>query len=489
MFYRSSTKALLLLVALLLILAQISAAPASSAPEKRWLREIQLGRQALSETHYSAAIGHYQTAMAETVHLTEVHRAEVLGDIGVVYRTTFQYAKAEKNFSDAIEIFERHQPQSLGDLAATSANLAQTYLLERKVAPAEVILQAAKRAVEKRYGRHNFWFANLLNMSAQVAQAKADTCSAEADFTEALAILGEDPSYAISRAAVLTNVALLHLNLHDYAAAEREMTLSLKLYQALLPPDHPDRAVALGNMGLVLLARGNTAKGVSLLKQSVRLNEQIFGLHSLQVSNALENLGISAGKTGNYVVAEAYFLRALRIRLDHVGRESPLVAAILIDEAIMDTGRSHFENADKLLARAMAIQLKNFPPLDAEIGKIYRARGQWLAAQGRWAEAIKAHQLAVDILERFAGVVRLEAAAALDDIGQCYSYQGDHPSAVTAYQKSLDYKIAVLGRFNAELVGTLSRAAQELHATGAHEKARDYETQAEQIVRAQRGDN
>jgi tetratricopeptide (TPR) repeat protein len=479
-----TTRCLSILLALL-IAATALAAPTASTPEHRWRRDMELGRLAFYEARYTASEGYYRSALAEAARLTELHTAQTLGDLGVVVRTAYRYAEAEKLLQRAVEIYVRHAAQYPGDLFVASANLAETYRMQGKIGPAEAILQASQTAVENRFGRNHPIVANFLNVQGSLHQQKGDLCGAEGSFKDALVILGENPDYAASRATVLSNLALLYLGERKIKAAEENMELALQLFRKALGEDHPEIATAYGNLGAIRLAQGRLNEAAGLFTRCLQMRELHFGKNHPEVANALINLANLDAKRGNSALARLQLMRALKIRSLSFGFDSPMVADVLIHMAILETSAEKYTEAERLVRKAELIQQKRLQPQDPTMGRTFHVYGTLFVAQHRVNEAIASFSRAVAVLERFPGLTRLAAAESLESLATCFSIQGDHAQAERAYRRALEYKTPVLGQFNAELVRTLKGLAGELRHQGHPDDAVPYEDRATQIIQSQ----
>jgi tetratricopeptide (TPR) repeat protein len=58
----------------------------------------------------------------------------------------------------------------------------------------------------------------------------------------------------------INNLGNLYYSMRDYAKAEHFFQRALKVREKALGPDHPDTALALNNLALLYIARGEHAK-------------------------------------------------------------------------------------------------------------------------------------------------------------------------------------------------------------------------------------
>jgi tetratricopeptide (TPR) repeat protein len=141
-------------------------------------------------------------------------------DLGSLYLTKGDYAKAEPLFQRALEINEKVKGTEHQDVALLLNELGVLYYRQRSYAKAELSHQRALVIYEKALGAEHPDTATSLNNLARLYQIKGDYARAEPLFQRALAIcektLGaEHPKTAIP----LDNLAALYYSKSDVAKA------------------------------------------------------------------------------------------------------------------------------------------------------------------------------------------------------------------------------------------------------------------------------
>ena len=110
----------------------------------------------------------------------------------------------------------------------------------------------------------------------------------------------------------LNNLALLYVNMGQYAKAEPLYQRSLKIREAKLGPDHPDVAESLNNLANLYEDMGQYAKAEPLFQRSLKIRESKLGPDHPDVATSLNNLADPILHMGQYAKAEPLYQRALR---------------------------------------------------------------------------------------------------------------------------------------------------------------------------------
>jgi Tfp pilus assembly protein PilF len=129
---------------------------------------------------------------------------------------------------------------------------------------------------------------------------------------------------------------------------------SQQMYERLLElaPDDTWKAAALGNLGLIELARGNLDAAEDYLKRSLAINEELGRKEGM--AGSLGNLGLIEWTRGNLDVAEDYHRRSLAID-EELGHKVG-IAATLGNLGVIEGTRRNLAAAEDYLKRSLAIE-------------------------------------------------------------------------------------------------------------------------------------
>ena len=111
-----------------------------------------------------------------------------------------------------------------------------------------------------------------------------------------------------------------------YAEAQKLSERALVIREKILGSDHPQVALSLNSIGLLLNEQGNPAKAKQVLERSLAIREKAFGDDGLATANSLNSLGYLTRNQGSFNEARGYYERALSIVEKVTGAESPEAA-------------------------------------------------------------------------------------------------------------------------------------------------------------------
>ena len=148
--------------------------------------------------------------------------------------------------------------------------------------------------------------------------------------------------------------ATLH-NQRRFAEAEKKAREALALARSNLGAKHPDVAVSLANLAVILESEHQYDKLEPLLKEALEINEKALGPKDLEVAKSLTNLAGLYGYQENFAKAEPLYRRALEIREAALQPNDLLIARSLYDLASIERSMGKPAEAAPLLKRALAI--------------------------------------------------------------------------------------------------------------------------------------
>lgn len=159
-----------------------------------------------------------------------------------------------------------------------------------------------------------------LDQQGRASHSKGQLPEAEVAFTEALRLLRELFGSQHSHVAgALQNLARIRSERGAWEEAALLGKEALHIQQTLLGAEHPAVADALLNLSGHYYAAKNFAQAQDLLEQAMRLFEQHYGPHSMQVSTCLNNLGRLHESNGDPHLGAQLHEQAVNIRLDILG--------------------------------------------------------------------------------------------------------------------------------------------------------------------------
>jgi tetratricopeptide (TPR) repeat protein len=189
------------------------------------------------------------------------------------------------------------------------------------------------------------------------------------------------------------------------------------------------------------------------------LTEKELGANSEDLQVALMNLGISQYLSGDYVGAEASYLRAIELteasgrpRIERLTRANAGLAATYYAGKRYDLAVQRFETALKLSRRSEGLLSDAQLPL---LDKFSSA----LTELGRYADAEQLQRYSLRVVERKYGERDPRTAPTLEKIGRWYARVGAYEQAHGFLRRAIDIVEDAEGPRSPNLVGPLTALA------------------------------
>ena len=305
----------------------------------------------------------------------------------------------------------------------------------------------------------------LLARARDVASQEADAAEQVSEFLVRLFELS-DPR-GESRGSITARELL------DSGAAEIEGLQGQPLAQARL----------LHTMGRVYASLGMHQHARSLLEQALALREQELGEHP-EVAETMEVLaGVLYLQHGEPERAVTLARRALEIRREQLGPEDPSVADSLtfLGSMLATMGDP---SAEAMHEQALEIRERVLPPDDPEIAVSLTNRAGYLKRQGRYDEAQRLNERALEIW-RSAGD-ELRVAESLRHLAGLYEMRADWKTARRHREQQLEIERRVLGEEHPDVApGLMALALLELELGERRRAAATYERASRILERAE----
>ena len=243
----------------------------------------------------------------------------------------------------------------------------------------------------------------LLSWLGSSLMATANWTEAEALIRRALIIdeksYGpEHPDVAIS----LDNLAVLLKVTNRLAEAEPLMRRALTIEETSYGPDHPEVATTLNNLAQLFKATNRSAEAEPLMRRALAIDEKSYGPDHPKVARDLSILAPLLQATNRLCEAEPLIRRALAIDEKSYGPDHPDVARDLSILADLLQKTNRCSDAEPMMRRALAIEERSFGPDHTEVASSLNNLAQLLQATNRLAEAEPLMRRALAILLEFA---------------------------------------------------------------------------------------
>lgn len=228
---------------------------------------MQLGKLSEAEATYKEVL----STLEELKMRNNMSYATVLDNLAQVYSRKGDLTQCEDMQREAIEIYGKSDnPNARQEQAIAMANLAQTYVDEKKYALAESSFRAALKTLEE--------------------------------------LAPDSPMVAI----LLDNYSALYRKQGKPGEALELQERSVKLLEKTLGRNHPEMAIALSNVAFTYKTMHRDAEAKDCLQRALEINEKAFGASSEQATASLKRLISFLKETDKPAEAKQYELRLLQ---------------------------------------------------------------------------------------------------------------------------------------------------------------------------------
>ena len=277
--------------------------------------------------------------------------------------------------------------------------------------------------------------ADLVNTigAHQLRPAEARVWATNAEVAEQFA---GDP-LGLREADRLNKLANFEERAGAYADAKLHYERALAITEAVQGADHPDVAVILNNLAIVLEDMGDLDAGKPLYERALAILEHVLGPEHPSVAALLNNLAIVHSTTGEFPRAIELHDRALAIREKSLGPEHPDTAGSLTNLAVVRSASGELAEARALQDRAVAIKTKALGPDHPDLALSLDNLATIHRLMGNLAESQALARRTASIWETAFGPDHPNTAAALHNLASTLETAGDHAAARPLFERSL----------------------------------------------------
>jgi CHAT domain-containing protein/Tfp pilus assembly protein PilF len=392
--------------------------------------------------------------------------ANTLYSLGDVALSRGDLSGAERLYQQVLAIQEKLAPNSL-QMAATLQALGAVAYTRGDIARAERLYRQAL-AIREKLAPNSLEIARTLHSLGHVAYAHGDLSGAEQLYQQALAIREKLAPNSLEVASTLHSLGHVAYARGDLSGAEQLYQQALAIREKLAS-NSLDVASTLHSLGNVALSRDDLSRAEQLYQQALAIREKLAP-NSLDVANTIYGLGAVAYKRGDLARAEQLLQQALAIR-EKLAPNSLLVAKTLNNLAIVALSCGDLARAEEVLQQALAIQEK-LAPNSLQMAATLQALGSVAYDRGDLVRAEQLLQQALAIREKPASG-SLDVAGTLADLGTVVLSRGDLAGAEQLYQQALAIR--------EKLASNSLDVASTLHSLGNVALSRDDLSRAEQL--------
>jgi serine/threonine-protein kinase len=343
----------------------------------------------------------------------------------------------------AVELLDRGRQEAAGlssdpemqsDMQETLGGIYQKL---GKFDLAEPLLLSSLAEREKLFGQQSAPYAQSLIALGLLRKDQAQLKEAERVTRQAVEIsqnLRPASREATARALVALGSVLKLAGKYDHAQQILELALKLQPQNAAATAATAENLTELGEL---YFYQGKYQLSEQFNKQALALDSRLFGDSNPAVAEALNNLGGIEMNRANYRASEDYYRRALAIAQAWYGSDHPQTTSNLSALAEPLTMDHQEAEAQSLLERALAIQLRANGQVNATVATTENQLGIIAIQAKKYDEAAKYFTQARDTWERLYGDAFPSIAVAYSNLGSVCMAQKDLPCAESMYRNAV----------------------------------------------------
>ena len=311
--------------------------------------------------------------------------------------------------------------------------------------------------------------ARLSSMSeSDVAAMRAELPHHQQIYSWAARLLPEEDKLLL----VFSNsLAIVYRDAGRYAEAIPIFEATLKAFERVLGPEHPDTLGSGNNLANAYGDAGRFTEAIPIHEATLKIRERVLGPEHPDTLASRNNLAIVYRDAGRYAEAIPIHEATLKIRERVLGPEHPdtLASRNNLANAYGDAGR--FTEAIPIHEATLKIRERELGP---EHPNTLTSRNNLANAYldaGRYAEAIPIHEATLRLQERVLGPEHPDTLASRNNLANAYRGAGRHAEAIPIFEATLKSRERVLGPEHPHTLTSRNNLAIAYYGAGRNQDA------------------
>ncbi len=408
--------------------------------------------------------------------------AQICNTIGILYRNTFQYNKAEPFFLSAKEIREKTVGTGHIDYAVTCTGLGALYIQMGKYKVAIPLLSQAREIRGKTTGMQDSEYARCCFLLAICHSYAGDPQEAERLYLESKqireSVLGrQHQDYAAS----CNSLAILYASTNQLDKSTPLFEEAKQVIEKSLGKQHPDYIAVCGNLAALYAKKGQFKKSEALFLELLTIKEKLLGKEHPEYATNCFNMGSMYRSMGDLEKTEKYLLLAKQVWEKSLGKENFHFATSCNSLSVLYADMGQFDKAlqwgleskqlrEKLLGKANM----DYAQSCSNLSVLYRELGQLENAE---AVAIEARQ----VFEKLTAKKQAEYAQSCTNLATVYNDMNAMDKAGLLYNEAKQVIESAVGKKNAEYAAACNNLGSFYRQTGEYDKAKPLLEEALQV--------
>lgn len=273
-------------------------------------------------------------------------------DLAFANRTLGRFAKAEANYVEAIQLYERMTDPDPTQYGRVIGSLGELYYRQGKYKKAEPLLLQSQQMIIKNLGKLSTeYVTSLLNLANMYSELGQKT-KAEALFLESKE-LSEKVSgkKSLEYAAVCHNLAVFYSEAEKTELATPLMTEALEIREQLLGKMTRQYAITCLSLGNIYSKAHKNAEAEKLLVEANDINLSLFSKYHYYYATSCNALARHYNSIGQYTKAEVFAKNAIEAAEKSLGTHNIFYASYCDLLAAVYRNSGLYANAERYYAK------------------------------------------------------------------------------------------------------------------------------------------
>ncbi|MGB9467085.1 MAG: CHAT domain-containing tetratricopeptide repeat protein, partial [Candidatus Acidiferrum sp.] len=280
-----------------------------------------------------------------------------------------------------------------------------------------------------------------LDIQSTVSQAPERTCSVQLTDPRP----ATDKELRLHQAHVLAYKTNLLINAEKFDEALESAQKTLALREQSVGQDDPEIVGSLNTLGQIYFMKSEYLNAESFFLRGLKIQEKISGSSSPQVFRLVANLGGVYAVLGELDKATEYLQRAADIREKSVGTNDSLLSVVISNLGKVYTDKADYNKAQAAYERSLAINETLFGPEASAVGDAVVSLAVVYSDRGDYLRAGELHQRALTIYEKSLEPDNSSLGYPLLGLGNTYYKLGDLAKAEAFCLRALNIFEKALG--------------------------------------------
>ncbi|MCL2074602.1 MAG: tetratricopeptide repeat protein [Marinilabiliaceae bacterium] len=402
----------------------------------------------------------------------------LLNNLGFLYDKTGNFDKAEKFYQNALTILETDLDAHFHYYLSFLNDFGLFYSKIGNFEKSENLLLNVQNIRKQTQGvNHPDYLNTLYNLTLLYFKmeeyAKAEQFFTETNYISGQNLFVEHPIYPY----FLTELGLEYSEKGEYDKAEPLLLEAMSYFGN----DHEDFAGSIYNVGLLYLKSGNYSKAIKFLSEILTITVNEKQKENINYVKTLNELAASYYKLGYWDKAEHFLQEAMTI-CEKISPHDPIYATISNSLGNLFTAIFDFKQAELYFLKAIEVcensvgkETQVYATYLNNLASIYEKSTDFEKSENLYLEA-------KTIRENLLGKEHPEYANSLNNLGLLYVNTNSYSKAETCFIETLKIREKVLSRHHPDYAATLNNLGILYYKTGNFSNAEKSYVEAKNII-------